>query len=91
MVRSSKTGETITVEVDGRFIVWTDGHFGGDAELVKKAKELSKYSVPVRIGNGYVMAEATDKDNPMGAIAAMLGAAPGRARLVGVPTFLEED
>lgn len=91
MVMPSKTGQTIVVRIDGKFMAWTDGHISGDKELVRQAKENASISELVRFPRRFAQAELSDANNPTGAIAAMWGISPGRASVEeGYPELIIE-
>lgn len=75
---------TIVVSIDGRLLAWTDGHLGGDRELVSLARTLSEdrslVHIPLTL-YPYV-ACINDKNNRVGAVAAMMGVNPGRAQII---------
>lgn len=77
---------TIVVGIDDKVLAWTDGHTGGDREFVKQAQLLSEYGSLVQIpATGYsYIADLDNTDNRVGAIAALMGVNPGRARLLTV-------
>ena len=80
MVMPSKTNETIVVRIEDKLLVWTDGHLGGDKELVKEAKLLSDLKVKLFPMNAkqFVVANVDDVNDRVGAVAAMTGVGKGR-------------
>jgi hypothetical protein len=91
MARPSITGDTIVVQIENDLLVWTDGKLTGtNKEYVKAAKWMSEYAIPVDITPyGPTFESGLDrKDEPEKALAAMMGAVPGRARILEAPDFL---
>lgn len=88
MGRPSITGSTVVVEIDGDLLTWTDGLLSGtNQEYVEKAKELSKYSslVNVTLFGPEIIADLYTVETPEAALAAMMGAVPGRGRILQAP------
>ena len=88
MGRPSITGESIVVAIDDDLLVWTDGLLSGtNRELIKEAEWLARYEVPVDITpfGPTVIANLTNLSIPEGVVGAMMGAAPGRGRIIQAP------
>jgi len=88
MGRPSKTGETIVVAIDGDLLMWTEGLLSGtNRELVKAARWMSDYNIPQDLSpfGPTIDADLNLVNEPEKALAAMLGAKPGRGRIVKAP------
>lgn len=88
MSRPSITGETIVVEIDGDILVWTDGLLSGtNQELISAAKWLSDQRLPVELTafGPTLEADLNSLSHPEQAVAAMVGAKQGRARILKAP------
>jgi len=88
MGRPLISGESIVVDIDGDLLVWTDGLISGENhELVKKAKQASKFELPTNLTvNGpTVDAFLDDPQQPLKALAALIAASPGRATILNIP------
>lgn len=88
MGRPLKSGPSVVVNVEGDLLVWTDGHLtGNNKEHIKAAKWLSTYAIPVEVNSNGLTAEAQldDPENPLGALAAILGIVPGRGIILEIP------
>lgn len=77
---------TLVVSIDDKLLAWTDGHLGGERDLVRQARLLSEIGALVKIPVlGWTFTADVDTiDNRVGAIAAMMGVNIGRARLLEV-------
>lgn len=88
MARPSVTEDTIVIEIDGELLTWTEGKLTGTNEdYVEKAKYLSRYNIEVDLTpfGPTIKADLEDKDSPEQAVAAMVGAVPGRGRIIEAP------
>ena len=88
MGRPKITGPTVVVEVEGNLLIWTDGLLTGtNKELLKTARFLSTFGLPVSLTpfGPVVLASLDFPDAPERAVAAMLGARPGRGTVLEAP------
>lgn len=82
----------IAVEVEGEILVWVNGSISGKRELLQQAKLYSDIGMYVDITpNGpTVVANLSDVENPIGALAALMSASPGRAKILEIPDSVAE-
>ena len=88
MGRPSITGDSIVVVIDGDLLIWTDGLLSGtNKALIDAAYRLSKYELPVELSpfGPEIPASLDIVTSPERALAAMMGAKPGRARVLEAP------
>lgn len=88
MGRPKITGPTIVVEIEGNLLIWTDGYLTStNKELLRTAKFLSTFGLPVQLTplGPEILAGLDFPDAPERAVAAMLGARPGRGRVLEAP------
>lgn len=108
MSKRPKTDETIVVQVNNDLLVWTEGRISGtNPELIAAAKWVSEHRLNVDLTpyGPTIVAGLDDKERPDEAVAAMMGAVPGRGIILRAPEevidllpfdemdsdFLEED
>jgi hypothetical protein len=77
----------IAVEIDGEILVWVNGSISGNRELLKQVKLFSDIGMYIDITpNGpTIVADLSDINNPIGALAALMSPSPGRARILEIP------
>jgi hypothetical protein len=88
MGRPRKETKQLVVEIDGNYLVWSDGHLSGNnPEIIKEAQYLSHYEIDIELTplGPTIKANVTDAEHPEQALAAMMGAGKGRARLLEAP------
>ena len=88
MGRPSITGTSIVIGIDADLLVWTDGQLSGtNKDLIAEAQRVALYEFPVdlTIFGPEIPAALNIVTAPERAVAAMVGAAPGRARILQAP------
>lgn len=80
--RKYHTGPTVAVNVAGHPIGWNGGVFSGDSASVAWSKAATRAGDMVDVFGTLIEAS---NDTPLGAIAAMASAAPGRMVVVQAP------
>ncbi len=88
MGRPRKESTQVVVEINGDYLVWSDGHLSGtNKELTDEAEKLGKYEVDIDITpfGPNIPASLIIISSPERAVAAMMGAGYGRARLLKAP------
>ena len=88
MGRPSFTGESIVIAIEDDLLVWTDGAISGtNKELVAEAVHIGELELLVKLTlfGPEVLASLNVVSAPERAVAAMMGVAPGRARILQAP------
>lgn len=80
--KATKSGQLVSISVDGRGAAWCDGQFSGDDTILAFARRASKINMELDL-NGQIL--VADDETPLGAAVALMGYSPGRALLTEAP------
>jgi len=65
---ATKSGEIVSVNINGRGAAWCDGVFSGDREIVEHAQKVAQNRFEVLVNGAYIVASSEDA---VGAYAAL--------------------
>lgn len=83
MSRPIEHGDVTAVEIDGEILLHVDGYLHGPTALVDAVYMI--LDTNVSIGEMSLKKRVATLNTPIGVAVALLGVAPGRARLISAP------